>query len=369
MTGIELLIGPDAFWRRLEPEMKSARTRVLVQAMTFEGDATGRMVADAIAGSGAADRRVLVDRFTRFVVSDRFVFAPGNLLDPAIRAEVRETQAMFAALASAGVGVRWTNPAGILFWRFPLRNHKKLIVVDDAAYVGGINFSDHNFAWHDMMVRIEDPAAARFFAHDFDATFEGRPVCADAELEDVAIYSLDGRHNARGFAPILAKIERAEHSIQVVSPYLTFPFTGALAKARERGVAIDILTPRDNNKPTIMRSLLRDAARYGFSVHLVPGMQHMKAMLIDGRDLVAGSSNFDFISYCSQEEIVVTIRRPDVARDFRERIIEPALATAREAEGEVPAPSPARELALRIAAAYSRLCRKARRGTIEFGRH
>ncbi len=371
MAGIELLIGPDAFWRRLEPEIVAATDRVLVQAMTFEGDATGRKVAAAVAASRAADRRVLVDRFTRFVVSDRFVFTPRNLVDAGVRAEVRETRRMFAGLAADGVGVRWTNPAGLLLWRFPLRNHKKLVVVDDAVYVGGINFSDHNFAWHDMMVRIDDPAAARFFARDFDATFEGRPVAAEAELGDVSAYSLDGRHNAQGFAPILARIESAAASIRVVSPYLTFPFTDALAAAARRGVAVEILTPRDNNKPTIQHSLLRDAAKYGFAVFLQPGMQHLKAMVIDDRELIAGSSNFDFVSYAAQEEFVVAIRQPAAVQAFLDQVVKPGRAQAAQWVPGVTGPSingpgVIGEASLRIAAAYARLFRGARRGVIAF---
>lgn len=369
MTAIELLIGPDAFWRRVEPEIRAARRRVLVQAMTFEGDATGKNVAAAVTNSAAPDRRVLVDRFTRFVVSDRFVYAPGSLFDPTVRAEVGATRVMFAALTEEGVGVRWTNPVGLFFWKFPLRNHKKLVVVDDAVYLGGINFSDHNFGWHDMMARIEDAEIAAFLATDFDATWAGRPVPGQASFGAVTVHSLDGRDNETGFAPLLATIGAARSSIRVVSPYLTFPFTDALATARKRGVAVDILTSRDNNKPTIMRSLLRDAARHGFKVHLEPGMQHLKAMVVDDTELIVGSSNFDFVSYNAQEEFVVSIHDPDTVRAFLDQVVVPGIARAQTAaQDHRPARGLAGELALRIAATYSRLCRKARRGVIEFGR-
>ena len=50
--------------------MRRARRRLLVQAMTFEGDAAGLAVAGAIAGSAAADRRVLVDSYSRFFIGD-----------------------------------------------------------------------------------------------------------------------------------------------------------------------------------------------------------------------------------------------------------------------------------------------------------
>jgi cardiolipin synthase len=219
-----------------------------------------------------------------------------------------------------------------------------------------------------MMVRIEDPEVTRFFVQDFDATFEGRPLSAEAEFDDLSVYSLDGRSNARGFAAVLAKIENAQVSIRVVSPYLTFPFTGTLAAARRRGVSVEILTPRDNNKPTVQRSLLRDAARFGFSVYLQPGMQHLKAMVIDDRELIAGSSNFDFVSYCSQEEFVVAIQRPTAVKAFLEQVVEPGLAQAGQpaTASVVGRPNLLGEAALRIAAVYARLFRGARRGVIAF---
>ena len=69
MSGYELHVGAPAFWRRAAGDIAGARRRVLVQAMTFEGDAAGLSVAAAIASSAAADRRVLVDAYTRAVIS------------------------------------------------------------------------------------------------------------------------------------------------------------------------------------------------------------------------------------------------------------------------------------------------------------
>jgi len=49
-----------------------------------------------------------------------------------------------------------------------------LIVIDDrAAYVGGINFSEHNASWHDMMIRLTDTDAVAFLTNDFRSTWNG----------------------------------------------------------------------------------------------------------------------------------------------------------------------------------------------------
>ena len=308
--------------------MAAARRRVLVQAMTFEGDRAGAAVGQSVMASSAADRRVLVDDYTRFVVSDRFVYSPHYLLDPDFRAEVIATRGMFDAMARAGVGVRVTNPSGPLLAGFAYRNHKKLIVADNAAFLGGINFSDHNFAWHDLMLRIEDAQVSDLLAADFDATYTGQGQSWTSEAGDITLYGLDGRDNHARFAEIIALIDGAEREIAVVSPYLTFPFTDALARASGRGVKVTLVTPLANNKPIVRDYLLWAGARAGFEVLLTREMIHLKGMLIDGRRLVLGSSNFDFVSFWIEEELVAVISNQELVAEFRERVLEALVAEA-----------------------------------------
>lgn len=324
----KLVVGSDAFWEQAAADMGRAKRRLFVQAMTFEGDSVGLRVAAAITDSPAVDRRVLVDSYTRLVVSDRLVWSPSGLLSPALRAEVRATTAMFKALSGAGVGVRWTNPLGGRPWRYPARNHKKLIVADDVAYIGGINFSDHNFAWRDFMLRLEGEAAAQFLADDFEATFCGAPRSSSHQLGELRLHCLDGRANAVVFGEILRLIETAQSSITVVSPYLTFPFTDALARAARRGAVVRLLTPLANNKPIVGAYLLEAARNAGIAIHLLPDMSHEKGILIDQERLVVGSSNFDFVSLAAEEELLAVTTDRTLIADFTRLILAPAMAEA-----------------------------------------
>jgi cardiolipin synthase len=223
--------------------------------------------------------------------------------------------------------VRFTNPAGLLYVRMPARNHKKLIVLDERiSYIGGFNFSDHNFAWHDLMVRIDDPEVAKFLRADFDATWEGKPVASVGRFATTQMFMLDGVTNEQTFAGIIELLTSAKKSLHIVSPYLTFPFCEAIAELPKRGVTVTLVTPRDNNKGTIRDYLLWDAHRYGFDVRLYDGMSHMKAALIDDDHLIVGSSNFDFLSYRIEEEIVGVISSPEVIRAFKRDVLEPDLA-------------------------------------------
>ncbi|MGA0602085.1 phospholipase D-like domain-containing protein [Caulobacter sp. KR2-114] len=324
----ELLVGADAFWKRAAEDFAQSRRRLFVQAMTFEGDAAGLKVAAGIAASGAADRRVLVDEYTLHMISDRSVHAKSSKADPAFQAEVAATHQMFRSLVADGVYVRVTNPVGPLFSRYPARNHKKLIVADDAVYVGGINFSDHNFSWHDFMLRIEQSDFADAAAADFLATFEGRARASTGDFGPVRLISMDGRRNRAAFAEVAALIEGAQRQVTVISPYLTFPVTGALARARRRGVDVQLITPLANNKRLVRDYLLWAAKAGGLTVRLQPHMSHLKGMLIDDERLVIGSSNFDFVSLGAEEEIVAVIADPQLIADFRARIVEPAVLEA-----------------------------------------
>jgi cardiolipin synthase len=324
---IELLVDAPEFLGRAREDLRAAREYAYVQCNTFEGDAGGRAVADALLASPAPDRRVIVDTFTRYVISDRFRWHPRSLVDTAFKAEVRATFEMFDLLRTAGVGVRFTNPVGPLLWRFPGRNHKKLVDVDGRiAYVGGLCFADHNFAWHDAMLRIEDERAACFLASDFLATWQGRHHGASAGLPGLTLHALDGCSNESFFAEVLALFDTARESVFVEVPYLTQPFLARLRAASERGVAVVVVTPRANNWKLAAALVRREAARGAFELRLFDrGMLHMKAALVDDRVLVIGSANFDSFSYRTQQEYVCIATDADLVGQFRARVVEPDL--------------------------------------------
>ena len=317
---VELTVGSGEFWAQAGADIAAARRRVLIQAMTFEGDAAGTAVANAVIASPARERRVLVDDYTRHVVNDTFLALSR---DRALHAEAKATWDLFDAMVASGAGLRLTNPVGRNPLRYATRNHKKLLVIDDVAWIGGINFSDHNFAWHDMMVRIECPEVANWLAAEFDRDWSGQTATSSAAVNGFDLLSLDGSANEAGFEPILDLIGGARQSIEVVSAYPTFPFVDALAAAAARGLPVRLYTPRPNNKPVIRDYLMGVARKSGLDIRLTPMMTHAKAMLVDGEALVVGSSNFDFVSHRANAEYVATIRDSALIEAFTARLLEP----------------------------------------------
>jgi cardiolipin synthase A/B len=336
---VELLVDSGEFWPRLRGDLERAHSSVLIQTLSLEADRVGRDLFDLLHASRASDRRLLVDSFVQCVVADRFVYHPRNLLDPEFRAHRRATAAMFRRLQNAGVRMRLTNPPGPLLLRFVARNHKKIIVVDDRiAYLGGINFTDHNFGWHDVMLRLEHPAVVRLLAADFLATWDGSSRRRTAAFDGFEIHLLDGRDNAAGFAPVLDLIARARRSIFVETPYLTFPFTDWLAAARRRGVRVTVIVPEHNNWGRHRDYLAHVAMRTGIDLLLYPGrLTHLKAILVDDETLLLGSSNLEYLSYRLHHEVLALVTDPSIVADFRRRVVEPDTAQAHPCRTDGPA--------------------------------
>ena len=204
-----------------------------------------------------------------------------------------------------------------------------MVVDDRITYLGGINFSEHNFAWHDMMFRVEDFGLGQLISADFRTSYEGRPQAYDRKVGPFRVISLNGYGNAKRLEPLFEAMAAARQSIDVVSTYLSYPFTDHLAAARRRGVRVRVITSELNNKPNLARHILQTAHRHGFDMFRYGGMSHMKAMLIDDALLIAGSINFDFMSYHILEELIVMTRNRTMIDAFVEQVWVPDLRSAR----------------------------------------
>lgn len=324
----QLLVDAEEFWLQLEHDIADARHRVWLQTLSFEGDSAGTPLTRALLDSRAADRRLLIDAFSMHIQSDRFIYSPGNFFSEEVRAEVKATRTLIADLKRAGVGVGITNPAGFFWHRLPARDHRKLVLIDDdVAYIGGINFSEHNFAWHDIMIRIEHAGVAALLRADFLATWSNRPVHSRAAFDGITLYNLSGEQNEPECTPLLEMIAAARQSILVITPYLSFPFTDAMAQARASGAAVSILSPAINNRKSHRQYVRRLAETHDFELRYYTGrMSHLKAMLIDGDKLIVGSSNFDWPTYNTLAETIAVITDANFIAEFVARVVEPDIA-------------------------------------------
>lgn len=316
----KLLVDSKEFWEALSQDIRSAQQSVFIITFSFEGDKTGKMLAEALISSTAVDKRIIVDDFTKWMVSDKFLYSPRNLFNTQLRQEVHETYRMIDELEGEDVKIQFTKPVG-LFEKFAVHNHKKVVIIDGRiAYIGGVNFSEHNFAWHDAMLRIDNVEIAQALYVDFLATWRGEKPEATHTSCEIELYCISGTSNHKVFRKLMDLIEGAQDHIYVESPYITFPFLESLQKAASRGCVVTIITPGPSNHPILREYILWEASRLNFDVRLFTRMAHLKAMLIDQRYLIFGSSNFDYFSYQFHQEIVTILTHSELISDFMERV-------------------------------------------------
>lgn len=327
----KILAGSDNFWDALKADIVSARDRVHIQAMTFEGDSVGVKVFEAMKQSQASDKCLCVDNFSNLVISDDFIYGRRRLLDAAFRAEIRTTKDIFRSAPSENIRMAFTNPMGFLFTKYPHRNHKKLMLIDDhIAYVGGINFSEHNFEWHDIMLRIESPEMTTLLGDDYQHTIKGKNQSLRTQVGDTDVFVLDGRRSWGLYEDLFDVLKSAKHSIKVISPYITWPFLDIIGEKVKEGVDVSIISPEANNKALLKYYLQHQQKKYPFSLFMYEKkMSHLKAILIDDEVLLMGSTNFDFASYCLEQEYCLVLRDSDLIAQFKEKVVDDALANSR----------------------------------------
>ncbi len=307
-TGLRLLDNRE-FVEDLHRALAAAERRVLIQVMTFDGDASGLTVAGLLAAAAGrgVDVRLLVDCFALRYVSDR------KDTDPSVRDEAAETKAMFDRLRAAGVATTFTQPFGPVKFFGLSRNHKKLYVVDDHAYLGGINISDHNFAWRDFMIRTTDPAIVDALTHDFARTERG-------DRRSVNTTVLTNREIEPAFTEI---IDGASRSLVLASPYsLDVGIVKLLGQARAPAKAV--ITAQQNNyrwlrlaEPYIWSRL----ARAGVELHTYPDFFHARFLLADDDKLLVGSSNFSRHSFRCNQEVCLLITDAEFIAGFKARML------------------------------------------------
>lgn len=318
-----ILVGSDAFMKRLEKVSASSSDFFYVQAMTFEGDNAGRWLIDLMKASPARDKKLLIDSYSKFVINDHFIYSPFYLRNRAFRKEVGDSKRLVQEAKESGVEVAFTNPLGIFGYRYPLRNHKKMVVTDTTAFIGGINFSEHNFSWHDMMIAMEGELVNPL-KHDFISTWNGKNQSLISSYANTALYFLNGAKSKEEYQLIFQHLVDAKSSIEIISPYVSNPLLDLLMEISNK-VEVTIYIPEENNKSIFNKLLEAASAKSKIKCLSTPGMSHLKAIMIDRQRLIFGSSNFDLISFYFEQEVVAVSHDSQLILDFTKEILSPLI--------------------------------------------
>ncbi|WP_290645233.1 phosphatidylserine/phosphatidylglycerophosphate/cardiolipin synthase family protein, partial [Aquabacterium sp.] len=219
-----------------------------------------------------------------------------------------------------GVSVQFFMPLlpNIRRGRVNLRNHRKLVVIDEQhVWSGGRNLAaeyfvrqGHTPAWNDISFVISGPMAQQ--AHDLyqqdwqvasgEVSFVDIPVCAPSTRTDSGMMQWipSGPDHADDtlHALLLAATYRAEQRIVLVSPYFVpdDALLSAWCMACRRGVQLTLVLPARSNHTLadVARApSLRALMAAGAEVMLYPRMLHAKAIIVDDDIAWCGSANLD----------------------------------------------------------------------------
>lgn len=315
---VRVLSNSDDFFDQLTKDVKNAEKSVLIQCMSFEADYVGNNLVSLLNSRPDIERKILIDDYSRFVVNDTFLWSPAGFLNK--NNALKERKALAPLLQHAknnGIEISFSNPMLPLLLNYPARNHKKIVVIDDdISYIGGVNFTEHNFAWSDLMFRHNMPALNHALKASFAADWQGTPINSIQTLNDsMRIYLTNGKENKKIVLPLIQKIKQA-HSVTAVSPYISWPVLDVVATVPNNRVIL----PRNNNKGYV--SLLHKLKRYSnINYAFASGeMLHMKLLILDEDTVIYGSSNFDTISYLFEQEVILEHKNPALASDLLSQI-------------------------------------------------
>jgi phosphatidylserine/phosphatidylglycerophosphate/cardiolipin synthase-like enzyme len=235
------------------------------------------------------------------------------------------------------VKARWDSAVG------PYCHHQKSWMVDDTAFVGGINLTAKALERHDAYLEVNGPSAADV-AHNFVQRWNGateRDPSEDLPLpgeafaacgpSTVQIQRMFGDERS-----ILEQYERAidaaERSIYVENQAIPIPrLAQRLDKALARGVDVLMLVPaipekgvyaarQDPSRRALFEGLEKLGRHPKFRLAGIPAYVHAKLMIVDEAWVTLGSCNLHRYSMSENSEMNASVWDATVARDLRETL-------------------------------------------------
>lgn len=220
----------DDLYAAMLTAIAAARETVFLETYIFADDEIGRRFTEALANKASQGVRVRV-----------LIDAAGSLFWASRRLE--------KSLRQQGVQLKWYHR---WLWRHPLRydqrNHRKLLVVDNAqAFLGGFNIHHENsrsiygeLRWRDTHLQMGEELAVEA-ARQFDAVWHGRRDFMDARLEGVSamVVSNTFRNCRRRFRCLYTdRITAAKENAYLTTPYFVpdWQTLRCLASAARRGI-------------------------------------------------------------------------------------------------------------------------------------
>ncbi len=315
-------------------DIEAARDHVHLLFYIWLPDNNGIRVADALiaaAGRGVTCRALADDLGSRTMIRSMH----------------------WQRMASAGVHLARALPIGnplvrVLTGRIDLRNHRKIVVIDDwITYCGSQNCADPEFRikakyapWVDAMMRFEGPIARQnqhLFAGDWlphvddgiDALLRRPLRPPDPALGPRLPAQVVGTGPTVRWSAMPQLFEEliysARRELIITTPYYVpnESMQAALFASTGRGVDTTIVFPARNDSWVVAaasRSYYAELLEAGVKIFEYPdGLLHAKSITLDGEVTLIGSANMDRRSFELNYENNILFYDPQLTAAMRER--------------------------------------------------
>ncbi len=253
------------------------------------------------------------------------------------------------AMSAAGVRLARALPIGnpllrALRGRIDLRNHRKIVVIDDhITYCGSQNCADPEFRikakyapWVDAMIRFKGPITRQnqhLFAGDWMAHVDDD--IADLLCKPILAVSPGLTAQVIGTGPTVrysampetfeSLMYTARRELVISTPYYVpdESMQAALCASARRGVDTTIIFPAKNDSWIVAaasRSYYGDLLAAGVKIfEYVGGLLHTKSLTLDGEVTLIGSANMDRRSFDLNYENNILFYDPMLTAAMRQR--------------------------------------------------
>jgi cardiolipin synthase len=241
------------------------------------------------------------------------------------------------------IGVKWElmlpfAPLQGKYERPDLRNHRKLVVIDDkVAWMGSQNLIDSTYLkksnlkrglhWKDAQVRLTGPVVATvnaifmtdWYAETDDLLPNETPPAVvqpnSDKLDCQLVPSGPGYITENNLRLFLTLLYQARERIIITSPYFVpdESMLYAITSATQRGVHVELFVSEIGDQSLVyhaQRSYYEALLEAGVVIWLykAPTILHSKHFSIDSEIAVIGSSNMDMRSFSLNKEISLVVR-------------------------------------------------------------
>jgi cardiolipin synthase len=316
---VELIRGGQEFFVRLKALIDEAEKTIYFQFYIFDGDDTGRFIADALKAAARRGVKIymLVDAYASLGLSSSFV----------------------QELTDAGIHFRWFK-SFIRHRRFYVgrRLHHKVVVVDSIkSFVCGLNVSDkyndtvESIAWLDWAIFTEGTASLKLeqvckrrirdYSNDPDVPTEKVEKCAVR----VCVNDWVGGKSeiTRSYLQLL---NEANSKVIIMSPYFMpgYQFRKSLRRAVKKGVTVQIILTGISDiwvSKYAERYLYDWLLRLGVEIYEYQrNVLHGKIVVSDKERVSVGSYNVNNLSAYASIELNLEIKNEEFAQKVDQQL-------------------------------------------------